>query len=84
MNAFPTCFDFARVAANHRCVICKTNGWTIPEHIVTDVYISMLLYLQCTYRYNCRERIWCSNTDDTRARSSSEIQEKSNGQKNNF
>ena len=26
-------------------VICKINGWKIPEHIVADVYSFMLLYL---------------------------------------
>ena len=35
----------SRVAANHRPVIWKINDWKIPEHIVTDVYIFMLLYL---------------------------------------
>ena len=43
MNAFPTFFGFARVAPNHRHV--KINYWKIPEHVVTDVYIFMLLYL---------------------------------------
>ena len=45
MNAFQTCFGFARVATNHRHTICKINGWKIPEHIVTDVYIFILLCL---------------------------------------
>ena len=30
MNAFPKCFGFARVAANHRHVTCKINGWKTP------------------------------------------------------
>ena len=34
-----------RVAANHRHVICKINGWKIPEHFFTDVYIFTSLYL---------------------------------------
>ena len=76
MNAFPTCFDFAKVAANHRHIICEINGWKIPGHIITYVYIFLLLYLYCTQWYCCRDR--------TGARSSSEIQEKRNGQKNNF
>ena len=46
MNAFPTCFGFARVAANRIHVICKINGWKIPGHIVTDVYSS------CYFIYN--------------------------------
>ena len=43
MNAFPAFFGFARVAPSHRHV--KINCWKIPEHVVTDVYIFMLLYL---------------------------------------
>ena len=30
MNAFPICFGFARVAANHSHVICKINS---PENL---------------------------------------------------
>ena len=45
MNAFPTCSGFARVAANCIHVICKINGWKVPEHIVTDVYSFVLLCL---------------------------------------
>ena len=45
MDAFSTCFDFVRVAANQRHVIRKKSGWKIPDHIVTGVYILILLYL---------------------------------------
>ena len=45
MNAFPTCFGFARVAENHGHVICKINGRKIPEHIVTDVYLHVTLFI---------------------------------------
>ena len=48
VNAFSTCFVFVRVAANHRRIICNRNRWRIPEHIVTDVYVFILLYLECT------------------------------------
>ena len=46
MDAFSTCFDFVRVAVNHRHVIEEEeNRWKIPEHIApyiripTDIYI---------------------------------------------
>ena len=77
MDAFLTCFDFVRVAVNHRHVIRKRNCWKIPEHIV----IFMLLYLKCTLSYSCRKKNWYCNTDDIGTRSSSEIQEKRNGRK---
>ena len=48
VNAFSTCFVFVRVAANHRRIICNRNRWRIPEHIVTDVSVFILLYLECT------------------------------------
>ena len=46
MNAFLTFLVFIRVAANHRHVICKRIHWKIPEHIVTDVYISSYYFIQ--------------------------------------
>ena len=49
-----------------------------PEHIVTDIYIFMLLYLEPTQRYRCRERIWYYNTDETGAHSCSEVQKNKN------
>ena len=48
MNAFPTRFGLERVAADHRHVKCKIDGWKIPEHIVTDVYISVWPELEFT------------------------------------
>ena len=47
VNAFSKCFAFGRVAVNHRHIICKRNRWKIPQHTVADVYILMLLYLEC-------------------------------------
>ena len=66
---------------SNACVTCEKHCWKIHEHLVTDVYNFMLLYLECTQRHSCRKRTWYCNTDDTRACSSSEIQEKRNGQK---
>ena len=55
------------------------------EQIVADVLSSCcFIYNTRRDRYSCRKRIRYCNTDDTRARSSSEIGEKRNGQKNNF
>ena len=48
VNTFSACFVLVRIAANCRHAICKRNRWKIPEHIVKDVYIFMLLYLECT------------------------------------
>ena len=48
MNVFSKCFVFVRDAANHIYVICKGNRWKIPEHLVTDVYIFVLLCLEWT------------------------------------
>ena len=51
MDAFSTCFDFVRVAVNHRHVIRKRNRWKIPEHI--DTYWC-LYFPSCYFIYNAR------------------------------
>ena len=89
MNAFSKCFVSVRSAENHRQVLCKRYRSKIPEHIVTEVInvtdvnilIFMLLYSECTQRYNPKERIRYCNKDYTGVRSSSETQENKNGRK---
>ena len=54
----------------------QRNSRTILEHIVADVHIFMLLYLESRRDTAAEKEYW--NTDNTGARSSSEVQENRN------
>ena len=54
----------------------QRNSRKILEHIVTDVHIFMLLYLESRRDTAAEKEYW--NTDNTGARSSSEVQENRN------
>ena len=43
MNAFPTCFGFVKVPANHRHVICKINKWL--KHSLVHCYWCLYLHV---------------------------------------